>query len=81
MIQFEDRQCPVCKTYQAEGLPGIVEEYVRTEDVKLRFAGLAFIGSYFEKALLHVIAAGEQGKLCSSPTSSTRTRGARTKAG
>ena len=63
MIQFEDLQCPVCKTYQAEGLPGIVEEYVRPGRVKLRFAGLAFIGPDSEKALLHVIAAGEQGKL------------------
>ncbi len=63
MIQFEDLQCPVCKTYQAEGLPGIVEEYVRPGNVRLRFAGLAFIGPDSEKALLHVIAAGEQGKL------------------
>ena len=63
MIQFEDLQCPVCKRYQEEGLPGIVEEYVRTGKVKLRFAGLAFIGPDSEKALLHVIAAGEQGKL------------------
>jgi protein-disulfide isomerase len=63
MIQFEDLQCPVCKRYQEEGLPGIVDEYVRPGKVKLRFAGLAFIGPDSEKALLHVIAAGEQGKL------------------
>jgi protein-disulfide isomerase len=63
MIQFEDLQCPVCKRYQEEGLPGIVEEYVRPGKLKLRFAGLAFIGPDSEKALLHVIAAGEQGKL------------------
>ena len=63
MIQFEDLQCPVCKRYQEEGLPGIVEEYVRPGKIKLRFAGLAFIGPDSEKALLHVIAAGEQGKL------------------
>ncbi len=63
MIQFEDLQCPVCKRYQQEGLPGVVEEYVRPGDVKLRFAGLAFIGPDSEKALLYVIAAGERGKL------------------
>ena len=63
LIQFEDLQCPVCKTYQEEGFPGIVEEYVRPGTVKLRFVGIAFLGPDSEKALLHVIAAGEQGKL------------------
>ena len=29
LIQFEDLQCPVCKSYQEVGFPGIVEEYVR----------------------------------------------------
>ncbi len=63
LIQFEDLQCPVCRQYQVEGFPGIVEEYVRPGKVKLRFVGLAFLGPDSEKALLHVIAAGEQGKL------------------
>lgn len=63
LIQFEDLQCPVCKSYQEEGFPGIVEEYVRPGKVKLRFVGLAFLGPDSEKALLHVLAAGEQGKL------------------
>jgi protein-disulfide isomerase len=63
LIQFEDLQCPVCKSYQQEGFPGIVQEYVRPGDVKLRFVGLAFLGPDSEKALLYVIAAGEQGKL------------------
>ena len=62
-IQFEDFQCPVCKTYQEEGFPGIVEEYVRPGEVKVRLVGLAFLGPDSEKALLHVIAAGSQGKL------------------
>jgi protein-disulfide isomerase len=63
LIQFEDLQCPVCKRYQEEGFPGIVEEYVRPGTVKIRFVGLAFIGPDSEKALLYVLAAGEQGKL------------------
>lgn len=63
LIQFEDLQCPVCKTYQEQGFPGIVEEYVRPGKVKLRFVGMAFLGPDSEKALLHVLAAGEQGKL------------------
>jgi protein-disulfide isomerase len=63
LIQFEDLQCPVCKSYQDEAFPGIVEEYVQPGRVKLRFVGMAFLGPDSEKALLHVIAAGEQGKL------------------
>ena len=63
LILFEDLQCPVCRRFAEEGLAGIVEEYVRPGNVKLRFAGLAFIGPDSEKALLHVLAAGAQGKL------------------
>jgi protein-disulfide isomerase len=63
MIQFEDLQCPVCKSYQEEGFPGIVEEYVRPGKVKLRFVGMAFIGDDSQKALEYVLAAGAQGKL------------------
>ena len=62
LIQFEDLQCPVCRQYQVEGFPGIVEEYVRPGKVKLRFVGLAFLGPDSEKALLHVIAAGRAGE-------------------
>jgi len=63
MIQFEDLQCPICRRYQAEGFPGVVEQYVRPGKVKLRFVGMAFIGPDSEKALLYTLAAGEQGKL------------------
>jgi protein-disulfide isomerase len=63
LSQFEDLQCPICRRYQQEGFPGIVNEYVRTGKVKIRFVGLAFIGPDSEKALLNVIAAGGQGKL------------------
>jgi protein-disulfide isomerase len=63
MIQFEDLQCPVCRRYQAEGFPSVVEGYVRPGKVKVRFVGMAFIGPDSEKALLYTLAAGEQGKL------------------
>ena len=63
MIVFEDLQCPICRRYQAEGFPGVVESYVRPGKVKLRMVGMAFLGPDSEKALLYTIAAGEQGKL------------------
>jgi protein-disulfide isomerase len=63
MIQFEDLQCPICRRYQAEAFPTVVDEYVRPGKVKLRFVGMAFLGPDSEKALLYTLAAGEQGKL------------------
>jgi protein-disulfide isomerase len=63
MIQFEDLQCPICRRYQAEAFPSVVESYVRPGKVKLRMVGMAFIGPDSEKALLYTLAAGEQGKL------------------
>ena len=63
LVQYEDLQCPICKRYTEAGFEGIVKEYVRPGDVKLRFVGLAFIGPDSEKALRYVIAAGEQDKL------------------
>lgn len=63
LIQFEDLQCPICRHYQEDGFSGLVEEYVRPGKVKLRFAGLAFLGQDSEKALSYVLAAGAQGKL------------------
>ncbi len=63
LIQFEDLQCPICRQYQEEGFPSIVNEYVRPGKLKVRFVGLAFIGDDSAKALRYVLAAGAQGKL------------------
>ncbi|MFN8223092.1 MAG: DsbA family protein [Gaiellales bacterium] len=63
LLQFEDPQCPICKEYQDNGWSQIVEEYVKPGKVKVRFAGLAFIGPDSEKALRFILAAGQQDKL------------------
>jgi len=63
MLQFEDIQCPVCKTYTDDALPAIVDEYVRPGKVKIDFRGLAFIGPDSVKALRISLAAGFQNKL------------------
>jgi protein-disulfide isomerase len=63
MIQFEDLQGPICRQYQQEGFPGVVEEYVKPGKVKLRFVGMDFLGPDSTKALNYTLAAGEQGKL------------------
>jgi protein-disulfide isomerase len=63
MIEFADLQCPYCKAYAVDALPGIVKSYVRTGKVKLIFSGMHFVGPDSEKALRAVYAAGLQGKL------------------
>jgi protein-disulfide isomerase len=63
MVQWEDIQCPVCKVYNDEALPAIVDEYVRPGKVKLDFRGLAFLGPDSVKALRISLAAGLQNKL------------------
>ena len=63
MIQFEDLQCPICRDFQQEGFPGVVDEYVKPGKVKLRFVGMHFLGPDSTKALQYTVAAGEQGKL------------------
>ncbi len=62
LIQFEDPQCPICKSFQDEGFSDLVGTYVATGKVKIRYAGLAFIGEDSQKALFHIIAAGKQNK-------------------
>jgi protein-disulfide isomerase len=62
LIQFEDPQCPICKRYQDEGFSDIVTEYVKTGKIKIRYAGLQFIGADSQKALLRVLAAAKQNK-------------------
>jgi protein-disulfide isomerase len=63
LVQFEDLQCPVCQRFTEAAQEDIVTEYVATGKVKLRFAGLAFLGPDSQKALNYALAAGNQNKL------------------
>lgn len=63
LLQFEDPQCPICKRYQDDGWSQIVTEYVKPGKIKVRYAGLAFIGPDSEKALKYTLAAGKQNQL------------------
>jgi protein-disulfide isomerase len=63
LLQFEDLQCPICKTYTDDAFPAIVDEYVRPGLVKIDFRGLAFLGEDSLKALQIAVAAGFQNKL------------------
>jgi protein-disulfide isomerase len=63
LLQFEDLQCPGCRSYTAGALPGIIDEYVRPGRVKLDFRGIAFLGPDSLKLLRIAVAAGFQNKL------------------
>lgn len=60
---YEDLQCPYCRQFTEDALPGIVEKYVRTGKVKLDWRGLGFIGPDSDKALRIALAAANQNKL------------------
>jgi protein-disulfide isomerase len=62
-VQFEDLQCPICRSYQEDGFSQIVQDYVRPGKVRLQFAGIAILGQDSEKALRYALAAANQGKL------------------
>jgi protein-disulfide isomerase len=62
LIEFADLQCPYCGLWAREGLPGIVNEYVRTGKVRIVFNGMAFVGADSETALRTALAAGRQNR-------------------
>lgn len=63
LVEYADLQCPFCADWSTGALPTVIEEYVRTGKVQLRFNGMAFIGPDSEKALRAVNAAGLQDRM------------------
>lgn len=63
LVEYADPQCPYCAEWSKSALPTIVEQYVKTGKVQLRFNGMAFIGPDSEKALRAVNAAGLQDRM------------------
>lgn len=67
MDEFVDIQCPFCAEFAEEGLPYLVENYVRTGKLRIRLQLLTFLGKNqtpndSERAARFVLAAAEQGK-------------------
>lgn len=62
LVEYADFQCPFCRQFDVEVLPGLVDRYVRSGDLRLELRGLAFIGADSRKALEHVVAAAEDDK-------------------
>jgi protein-disulfide isomerase len=62
MEMFIDVQCPICRDYEVNSLPEIVQKYIRTGKVQLHLQPWAFIGPQSKTGRLGVIAASFQNK-------------------
>jgi protein-disulfide isomerase len=63
MHEFGDLQCPVCREFALDALPGLVRQYVRTGRVKIVFHSIAIIGQDSIPASEAAQAAGMQNKM------------------
>jgi protein-disulfide isomerase len=62
LVEFADFQCPFCARFALEGLPEIVQRYVRTGKVRIEYRPLAFLGEDSVEAREMALAAGQQGR-------------------
>lgn len=58
--EFVDMQCPHCAEFAADGLPYLVENYVRSGRLRIRLRLLTFLGADSDRAARFVFAAGKQ---------------------
>src|SRR3954469_5422108 len=63
MVEYIDLQCPVCRAFETEVMPTIIDRYVRTGKLKVEARPIAFIGPDSERGRRAAIAAGQQGHL------------------
>jgi protein-disulfide isomerase len=63
MVEYIDLQCPVCRAFETETMPTIIDRYVRTGKVKVVARTIAFIGSDSVRGRLAAIAASRQNRL------------------
>lgn len=63
LVEFADLQCPYCDEYAVHVLPALVQDYVRTGRVQMRFENLAFIGPDSVRAGRVAAAAAQQNRL------------------
>src|SRR5439155_4512191 len=64
MVEYIDLQCPVCRTFETELMPPIVDRYVRTGKVRVVARTLAFItpAENSQRGRLAALAAGKQNR-------------------
>jgi protein-disulfide isomerase len=63
LVEFADLQCPFCQRWSSNVLPTLIDEYVRSGELRIIFRGIAFLGPDSSEALRYAYSAGEQNKL------------------
>jgi protein-disulfide isomerase len=63
LIEFADLQCPFCAEFATAQLPGVIDEYVRSGELRLELRLLAFIGPDSERARQVAHAAAVQDRM------------------
>jgi len=63
MVEYIDLQCPVCRAFETETMPPIIDRYVRTGKVKVEARTIAFIGADSDRGRRAAIAASRQNRL------------------
>ena len=63
LVEYADLQCPYCAAWALDALPTLVDDYVRTGQVRIVFRGLAFVGRESDLALRTALAAGRQDRM------------------
>lgn len=67
LVEFADLKCPVCRDFDVNSLPTIVDRFVKTGKLRLEIKLLHFVGEQInpgdsEAAARFAVAAGSQGK-------------------
>jgi protein-disulfide isomerase len=63
MVQYIDLQCPICRAYETEVMPTIVQRYVREGKLKVVTRPVTFIGPESEVGRRAALAAGLQNRM------------------
>jgi protein-disulfide isomerase len=63
LIVYEDPQCPFCRQWNVQTLSTVVNQFVRTGQLKLEYRGVVIIGPDSVRGLRAIDAAAKQNKL------------------
>ena len=63
LVVYEDPQCPFCRRWNAETLPTVLRDFVRTGRIALVYRGVVIIGPNSVQGLRAIYAAANQNKL------------------
>jgi protein-disulfide isomerase len=62
MVEYIDLQCPVCRAFETDVMPSIIDRYVRTGKLKVEARPIAIIGPDSERGRRAMIAAERQNR-------------------